>query len=340
MNKAKINSEVTHGNYGLEKVLKEIVQSFNPSFIPGNIYVVFNTSDTAYVQYAKNWDDLYPDGTRVIHTSLSSAVNAASSNRNDVILVNAHNAHAQTSMLTITKNRLHIWGMGMRSGLGLGARARITMGVTTAATDIAVMQNTGVGNTFRNLKFDSSNTKDESLYSVAEGGEYTIYEGCEFYKSTDLNETAAAEVLNNGDTVQWLDCVFGSTVNEIADDKIRPNMLLTRQTIAGKVCRDNYIKHCLFLVKAAGTEAVRIYGANANDVERMLLIEDSIFLSNTLGAETPAHAIGFGAAQLAGTVLLRNCTSVDHTVMKQAAMNIYVDGAVPTHNTSGVSVTG
>ena len=76
------------------------------------------------------------------------------------------------------------------------------MGVTTAATDIAVMQNTGVGCTFGGLKFDSANTVAESLYAVAEGGEYSIYSGCEFYKSTDLNETAAAEILNNGDSAQ------------------------------------------------------------------------------------------------------------------------------------------
>ena len=93
---------------------------------------------------------------------------------------------------------------------GLGARARITMGVTTAATDIAILENTGVGNTFTGLKFDSANTKDESLYSIVEAGEYTIYDNCEFYKSTDLDETAAAEVANNGDSVQWLNCVFGS----------------------------------------------------------------------------------------------------------------------------------
>jgi len=229
--------------------------------------------------------------------------------------------------------------MGLRAGaMGLGARARVTMGVTTAATDIAVMKNTGVGNTFRNIKFDSGNTKDESLYAVAEGGEYTIYENCEFYKSTDLDETAAAEVLNNGDSCQWIRCVFGSTANIIADNKIRPNMLLTRETITGKVCRDNIIDGCLFLVKAAGTEPVRIYGANATDVERMLLVKDSVFMSNALGAATPAHAVGFGAAQTQGTVLLKNCSSVDHTVMAQASVGIYVDGAVPTFATTGVSV--
>ncbi len=104
------------------------------------------------------------------------------------------------------------------------------------------------------------------------------------------------------------------------------------------MCRDNVIDNCLFLVKAAGVEAVRIYGANATDIERMLLIKNSTFLSNTLGAATPAHAVGFGAAQTDGTVLLQDCVSVDHTVMVEAAVGIYVSGAVPTFATAGVSV--
>jgi hypothetical protein len=335
-------SEASAGNAELEKALSDLSMGLNG--VPattGNIYFVIPATDPNSVDFNKKYQKVYDDGTYAVHTTIASAYAAVTTGRNDIILISAYDAHAQTAILAITKSRVHFIGMGLRSGaMGLGARARITMGVTAAAADIAVLKNTGVGNTFRNLKFDSSNTKDESLYAVAEGGEYTIYENCEFYKSTDLNETAAAEVLNNGDSVQWIRCVFGSTVNIIADDKIRPNMLVTRETITGKVCRDNVIEDCLFLVKSAGVEAVRIYGANATDIERMLLIKNSIFFSNTLGAATPDHAIGFGASQTTGVVLLKNCTSVDHTVMKQASRNIYVDGAVPTHNTSGVSVTG
>lgn len=268
--------------------------------------------------------------------TVTKALTLVTTNNHDVIALSANAAHSITAMLDVSKNRVHFVGLDGRGGYGMGARARLTMAVTTAAADIAVMKNTGVGNTFTNIKFDSSNTKDESLYAVAEGGEYAIYKSCEFYKSTDLNETAAAEVLNNGDSAQWINCVFGSSANIIADDKIRPNMLLTA-TLSGKKCRDNIIDSCIFLSKAGGTEAVRIYGANATDVERMFYVKDSLFFNNPLSAATPAHAVGFGAAQTEGVVILKNCTSVDNTVMAQASMNIYVDGAVPTFATTGVS---
>lgn len=269
--------------------------------------------------------------------TITAAYNACTSNNHDCIVLSANAAHAQTSMLTITKNRVHFIGADARSGYGMGARSRVTMGVTTASADIAVMQNTGVGNTFTGIKFDSANTKDESLYAVAEGGEYTIYNRCEFYKSTDLDQTGAAEILNNGDSTQWLNCVIGSSANIVADNVIRPNMLLTA-TLSGKKCRDNIIDNCIFLTKAGGTEHVDIYGANATDVERLFLVKNTLFYNNLLAAADPAHAVGFGAAQTEGSVILMNCTSVSHTVMAQAAMNIYVSGAVPTFATTGVSV--
>lgn len=338
MGRPVVNQAMVQDTYQLEKVLTYLMQQTGSVFIPGNVYMVFNTSDEAYVQYAKDFDKVYEDGTQMVHTSVSSAVSASASNRNDIILINAHNGHAQTVMLDISNNRTHFVGMGMRGGsIGMGARARITMGVTTVATDLAVFKNTGVGNTFTGIKTDSANTKAESLYSIVEAGEYAIYRNCEFYKSTDLDETAAAEVANNGDSAQWIDCTFGSSANIIADNKIRPNMLVTGGIVSGKKLRDNVIQDCLFLSKVGGTEHVAIYGANATDVERMLLVKNSTFMNNVLSSATPAHAVGFGAAQTQGTVLLQDCVSVDHTVMAQAAVGIYVAGAVPTFATTGVA---
>lgn len=272
-------------------------------------------------------------------STIAAAYAAVTTNKHDVIALAGNSAHAVTEMLDVSKSRIHFVSLAGRDGsYGMGARSRVTMGVTTAATDIAVMKNTGVGNTFTGIKFDSSNTVAEGLYAVAEGGEYAVYEGCEFYKSTDLDETAAAEVLNNGDSAQWLNCIFGSSANTVATAKIRPNMLLTA-TLAGKKCRDNIIDNCIFLVKAGGTAATRIYGANATDVERMFLVRNSLFINHILAAADPAHAIGLGATQTEGTVLVENCTSVLHTVLVEASKGIYSAGPVPTSATSGVAVT-
>jgi len=250
----------------------------------------------------------------------------------------AYAAHAQTSMLTITKNRLHFVGCSLRDGaLGMGARTRVTMGDSTVAADIALMQNTGVGNTFTNIKFDSSSTVAASLYCVAEGGEYSIYRGCEFYKSSDLDDAGASELAMNGDSAQFINCYIGSTENETGN--IRANVLLTGGIISGKKCRDSVFQSCVFAGKADDTDKNFVYGANATDVERMLMFKDCTFFNNPLSAGTPAAAIAFGAAQTEGAVYCDgNTACVDCTVMGTTGQNIFVlqqDGA--TYATGGLA---
>ena len=50
----------------------------------------------------------------------------------DVIALSANSEHAVTSMVTVSKNRIHFIGLDFRVGIGMGARTRVTMGVTIA----------------------------------------------------------------------------------------------------------------------------------------------------------------------------------------------------------------
>lgn len=304
------------------------VQSIINGQGPGDFY---------YVDYRKGSDN--NDGLTwgTAFRTYGKAVSAVTSNNNDFILIDGDSTVVETAMVTLDKNRVHT--LGMNGFLGhYGQGAKISCSASTGATNIATIKNTGVRNTFGGIKVISEHTVAEGLYAFAEGGEFSRFYNCEFYKSTDLDETAAAEFLHNGDSAQFYNCTFGSTANIVADNKIRPNILLSA-TLSGKKCRDSYLENCLFFSKAGGTEHVAVYGANATDVERMLLLKDCTFINNLLSAATPAHAVGFGAAQTEGSVLLKNCSSIDHTVMAEAAVGIYVDGAVPTFATSGVAVT-
>ena len=259
----------------------------------GEIRYVAATTDGSYAYWQSRVEE------SLLETSVSTAYDNMTTNRNDVLVIGSHAGNAITSMLDITKSRLHFVSSNPRSGIGMGARSRITMGSSTVAADIALMKNTGIGNSFTNVKWDSSSTEALSLYGIAEGGEYAIYNRCEMYKSTDLDETTAAEVLNNGDSAQWINCYIGSTANIVADAKIRPCMSVTA-TISGKKCRDNYMENCVLARKAGGNEAVFIYGANATDVERMFVIKNTTFFNNPLSAATPDAAVAFGAAQTEG----------------------------------------
>lgn len=292
---------------------------------PGNIY---------YVDYRDGNDPNSGETWGEAFRTYGKAISKATSNNNDVILIDGDSTVAESEMVDISGNRIHT--IGMNGALGhYGQGAKISIGVTTAATDIACIKNTGVRNTFTGIKVISNNTVAEGLYGFAEGGEFSRFYNCEFYKSTDLDDAGASEFLHNGDSAMFYDCTFGSTANETGN--IRANVLLTA-TLSGKKCRDSYFQNCLFFSKADDTDKVMVYGANATDVERMLLMKDCTFMNNILSAGTPAHAVGFGAAQTQGSVILKKCTSVGCTVMAEAAVGIYVDGAVPTFATTGVSV--
>lgn len=271
--------------------------------------------------------------------TVAQAYSIMISNKNDVVLLSANAGHPVSSMLGISKNRCHFIALdGGRSGVGMGARTRITMGVTTAATDLAVMQNTGVGNTFTGIKFDSSNTVAESLYGIVEAGEYAVYNRCEFYKSSDLDDAGAAEIALNGDSAQFINCTIGSSANETGN--IRANVLCTGGIVSGKKLRDCYFENCMFLAKADDTDKVFVYGANATDIERSLTFKGCTFFNNPLSAGTPAAAIAFGAAQTEGAVFCdANCAVVDVTVMGTTGQNIFVvsqDGS--TYATAGKAV--
>jgi len=290
--------------------------------------------DPWFVDYRNGLDTNSGKRRNKSFKTYSAAVAAATDNNNDVIFIDGDSEVVEAAMVNITKNRLHT--VGVNGALGhFGQGAKISCTLASGATNIATIQNTGIRNTFTGIKVINANTVAEGLYGFAEGGEFSRFSNCEFYKSTDLDDAGASEFLHNGDSAMFYDCTFGSSANETGN--IRANVLLTA-TLSGKKCRDTYFENCLFLSKADDTDKVMVYGANATDVERMLLMKNCTFMNNLLAAGVPAHAVGFGAAQTQGSVLLQDCASVNCTVMAQAARNIYVTGAVPTFGTTGVSV--
>ena len=294
--------------------------------------------DTYFVDPTNGSDGNAGTSPETALASISQANSNVTSNNQDKVVLSANAAHAQTEMLSVSKNRVHFIGTDGRGGIGMGARTRVTLGVTTAATDLGVMQNTGVGNTFTGMKFDSSNTKAESLYGVVEAGEYAVYSRCELYKSSDLDDAGASELALNGDSAQFVDCYIGSTANETGN--IRPNVLCTGGIVSGKKLRDCHFFNTFFAGKADDTDKNFVYGANATDVERSLTFKGCTFFNNPLSSGTPAVAIEFGAAQTQGAVFVDATTAcVDCTVLGATGQNIFVvsqDGS--TYATAGLAV--
>ena len=271
--------------------------------------------------------------------TIAKAYASATTNNHDLIVLSANSGHAATDELAVTKNRLHFWGMDA-VGRYYGQRSRWTMGLTTG-TAIAIVKNTGVGNSFSNIKFDSSDTLSTSIYGFAEGGEYTVLEHCEIYKSTDLDQATAAELLMNGDSTLVRKCTIGSLANEVS--AARTNVLLTRETITGKVCRDVTFDDCLFWLKSSSATASHFHATTATDVERMLLIKNSAMIVAKLSGATVGDAIIVDSAQTQGEIIVANSFNANSTALGTTGSVgiVYYGPAIATAGTAGniVAVT-
>jgi hypothetical protein len=269
--------------------------------------------------------------------TVAKAYDTVTTNKNDVIALSAYSEHALTEMLTVSKNRVHFVGLDC-AGRMMGQGAKISLGVTSAATDLGAVLNTGVRNSFRNIKFSSTNTQAASLYTFLDGGEYMYMDHCEIYKETDLDETTASEFIANGDTAYISNTTIGTNALALVGDVIRANVRVTAAVAGtGLTCRDNVFKNCTFLKVASHVNNRFVYGANAGDVVRMLLLDGCLFFSQKASGAVPAQCVAFGAQQTIGYCFIRNCDSIGNTKLSTTT-GVYVSGPVPTYATTGIAV--
>lgn len=192
-----------------KQALLNAVASQLPVF--GRVLVVKSSSDSANYNYQGLTDAYSPDDGRVLFfTDLASAYDAAQSNNNDVICLDGSTTHTVTAMITVAKNRVHFLGMDS-GGRFVQQGAKIQMGVTGVATDLAPILVTGVRNTFRNLKAINASTTNESLYGFIDNGEGTVIENCHLAKVAGLDDANHAHFWMAGDSCTYRNVVCGQS---------------------------------------------------------------------------------------------------------------------------------
>lgn len=268
--------------------------------------------------------------------TVSKANDAVTTNNDDVIALVGSSTHALTEMLTVSKNRVHFVGVD-GTGRKYGQNAKISLGITGVATNVATMLNTGVRNSFTNIKFVNDETVAQGLYCVAESGEYTVYQNFEIYKSTLLNGTTAAELLLNGDSCQFFNGTIGSLANLHVGNIIRPCVSLKTGTAPSgtKQMRDCYFENVRMLKRVAGTASAFVWSYADADVERSIEFRDCMFISAVLSSATPAVAVGGAANLTVGRILLTGTTA--EIGCAALATQVGVWSAMPTFAAAGGS---
>jgi hypothetical protein len=272
------------------------------------------------------------------YKTVKYAYDMCRTNKNDVICLSAYSAHSLAAMLTVSKNRVHFVGLDGFMGRGYGQGAKIGLGNTVAASgNTAMITNTGVRNSFRNIKFSKDNaTETNAITTFAEGGEYTAFANCEFYNAQNLNSDTVSELLLNGDSAQFFNCTFGSLADAVSGDKIRPAVRLAKGLVGtGLVTRDGLFQNCRFWKQAGGTTTTFVYAVNATDVERVLQFDCCTFMASKLGS-TPAQAIKGGATLTVGNIIATYCSAFNVTKLSTTT-GVLVHGGAPNSGT-GIGV--
>lgn len=301
--------------------------NFRPNSIWGNTY---------FVDYQNGSDTNNGLNKSSALKTLSKALTKVTTNNNDLVVVDGDASIVETSMIDNSKNRFTIMGVG--GGIKYGQGAKVTSAITTGATNIATFKNTGVRVTVSNVKFSSANTVAESIWGVAEGGEYTVYNNVEFYKSTDLDVTTSAELLLNGDSTQFYGCTFGSLADSRSGTVIRPTIWLGKGLVGtGKVCRDVLIEDSLFWIQASHTTSSFIHASGAADVERQFLLNHCGFINNKTAGAVPAQAISCASSLTVGQIILDPTCYAANVTKLSTSTGVIVTGAAPNNGT-GIGV--
>jgi hypothetical protein len=270
--------------------------------------------------------------------TIEYAYSQVTSGNDDIIALMGSATHVLSAMLDVSKSRVHFIGIDGTNGRLYGQNAKVSLTATSGASNIGTILNTGVRNSFTNIKFINESTVTEGIYCFVEGGEYTLIQNCEIYKATDLDQTGAAEMVWNGDSTQMIGCTIGSLANAISGSIIRPCITLQAGLAgAGKVCRDGLIVDTLMWRQSGATTNVFINAAAATDVERQLLLKNVGFINSKASAALPAVCIRLAATLTVGNIILDPTCYASNVTKIATATGVIVTGAAPNSGT-GIGV--
>lgn len=324
-------------NAAYGRALLDMAGSVVPAF--GDIHVVVSTSDVNDPNYQKLSDVFKPSNGFVrLWTNLNDAYDACTSNNNDVILLDAHSTHNITP-IAWTKSRVHLVGMdGGKRLLQQGAK----VAAATAAATAYVIKDTGVRNSFRNVKFIQNSTVATALVCFAGGGEGTLFENCSFVfgVADNLDLTTAHEFLAGTDSATFLNCTFGNDtlLTSAARSVFHIDIVNTAEF------KSNQLIDCQFSISSSSSTATFVRLDAVGDILFSNLFKRCTFIASvdSAGGAAIAEASQTGTGTVKGCLVYDQCSAFNCTDFATATSGrnaaTQVVGIVSTAGTSNVGV--
>lgn len=279
-------------------MLVNAAASVCPAF--GKILVVCPSTDANYGRLSQIYK-ADPDGLLRLYTTLASAYAAATNNQNDVILLEGQSTHSLDAGIAWSKSRVHVVGLdgGGNRLVQQGAKVQLA----TAATTAYVILNTGVRNTFKNIKFIQAATAGTGLTVFQDGGEGALFENCSFVFGVvnNLGGATAHEFLAGSDSATFLKCTFGSDTLLTSGAR---SVFHVDQVTASQEFKSNILRGCTFIMSSSSSTATFVRLDAVGDILFSNLFDRCNFVASvdSAGGAAIAEAVQTGTGTAKGTL--------------------------------------
>lgn len=273
-----------------------------------------------------NGSDGNTGGADAPFKTLAQAQLAAVANNNDVVFLTG-TAHV-TATVAWAKDWVHLIGL---AAPGNNKRARISQTGSTVFTPLVNV--TGQGCMFANLATFHGFGNASAQICWTDAGGRNFYGNVQFLgmgNATAAAQTGGRSLLISGSTGEnvFEDCVIG------LDTVVRSAANASLEFTGGSP--RNVFRNCVFQADASAATALHLT-IGVGGIDRYALFDRCTFL-NSIDSGGTAMTVGAVVnAAAGGSVLLQDCSSLGATVFATAGP-IYVTGAVPTGNTTGLAV--
>lgn len=214
----------------------------------------------------------------------------------DTIALSTNSSHNLTAGLAVSKNRINFIGLDF-VGRQTQQGAKVVLG--GALSTAYVLYNSGVRNSYTNIKFIQSSTSASALTVCQDGGEGTLWQNCSFAfgVANNLGGTTAHEFIAASDTATYLNCTFGSdTLLTSAARSVFHIKTITTEF------KSNILQNCNFLISSSSSTATFVRLDAVTDVLFTNLFKECTFVASidTAGGAAIAEAAQTGTGTTKG----------------------------------------
>lgn len=235
---------------------------------------------------------------QALKTATQAYSNAVSG---DTIALSTNATHSIAAGINHTKSRINWIGLDF-SGRLVQQGAKIQL--ATAATTAYVLKNTGVRNSFTNIKFIQAATAATALNVLQDGSEGSLYQNCSFVfgVADNLDLTTAHEVLAGSDSATFLNCTFGADtlLTTAARSIFHIDIVTTSQEF-----KSNILENCNFITSSSSATATFVRTDAITDILFTNIFKDCTFAASvdSAGGIALAEAVQTGTGVTKGTLL-------------------------------------